>query len=153
MRVQKNSKILKSFLRLICILFFSVISGCSESTFDLSQQSRLPKWFNVPDGMNRKDIKVTLDYYVYPSSREAVFKIYDINNGNQIQKVAAQLEGPEPVNLSHESHEESKKDRPVYEIVSVNGQIDVIEHREKAPVFYFTDDPLVWKKLGLKLER
>jgi len=34
-----------------------------ESKFRLSQDSRLPKWFTVPPGYDRKDLTVTIDLY------------------------------------------------------------------------------------------
>jgi hypothetical protein len=38
---------------------------------------------------------------------------------------------------------------PSYELITVNGIIEIIEHRKMEPVFYITDDPAVWKELGV----
>ena len=38
---------------------------------------------------------------------------------------------------------------PAYEIITVNGITDVIEHRKMEPIFYITDDLAVWKELGV----
>jgi hypothetical protein len=40
--------------------------------------------------------------------------------------------------------------RPLYEIVTVNGMTEVIEHRQRGAVFHITDDIEVLTKLGLK---
>ena len=36
---------------------------------------------------------------------------------------------------------------PAYEVISVDGTVDVIEHRKMEPVFYLADDPLVRKRV------
>jgi hypothetical protein len=38
---------------------------------------------------------------------------------------------------------------PAYEVITVNGMTDIIEHRKMEPMFYMTDDPAVWKELGV----
>ena len=38
---------------------------------------------------------------------------------------------------------------PAYEVITVNGITDIIEHRKMEPIFYVTDDPAVWKELGV----
>jgi hypothetical protein len=38
---------------------------------------------------------------------------------------------------------------PSYEIITVNGITEIIEHRKMEPIFYITDDPAVWKELGV----
>jgi hypothetical protein len=38
---------------------------------------------------------------------------------------------------------------PSYELITVNGIIEIIEHRKMEAVFYITDDPAVWKELGV----
>jgi hypothetical protein len=43
-----------------------VLVGCRffpEPYFDLSEDSRLPKWFVLPQGMSRSDVRVQLYYY------------------------------------------------------------------------------------------
>jgi hypothetical protein len=36
---------------------------------------------------------------------------------------------------------------PAYEIITVDGITEIIEHRKMEPLFYVTDDPAVWKEL------
>ena len=38
---------------------------------------------------------------------------------------------------------------PNYEVITVNGITEIIEHRKPEPIFYITDDPAVWKELGV----
>jgi hypothetical protein len=38
---------------------------------------------------------------------------------------------------------------PSYELITVNGIIEITEHRKMEPIFYITDDPAVWKELGV----
>jgi hypothetical protein len=37
-----------------------------------------------------------------------------------------------------------------YEVVTVNGITEIIEHRKMEPLFYVTDDAAVWEELGQK---
>jgi hypothetical protein len=37
-------------------------------------------------------------------------------------------------------------------VVTVNGITDIVERRTMEPVFYMTDDPAVWKELGVQQE-
>jgi hypothetical protein len=40
---------------------------------------------------------------------------------------------------------------PTYEVITVNGITDIIEHRRMEPIFYVTDDLAVWNELlGVK---
>ena len=39
---------------------------------------------------------------------------------------------------------------PSYEIISVNGLTEIIEHRRMEPIFYLTDDPHVKQQLGVR---
>jgi hypothetical protein len=39
---------------------------------------------------------------------------------------------------------------PGYEVVTVDGMTEVIEHRRMEPIFYITDDPQVKQRLGVQ---
>lgn len=39
---------------------------------------------------------------------------------------------------------------PIYEISTVNGVIETIEHRQLEPIFYIVDNPAVLAELGVK---
>jgi hypothetical protein len=125
------------------------IAACSESNFDLSAESRLPKWFSVPNGVSRDQLKVTIDYYVYPSGREAVLKLYDKKGFFRLKKVKGSMHGLEPMELKN--HPAGFQPHyPSYEIITVDGVTDIVEHRGREPVFYMCDDPAVWKELSVE---
>ena len=142
------SKLFPEYLSLFLAVALS-LTGCVESRFSLSPESRLPKWFEVPEGMSRENINVTVDYYIHSGGGEAVFKLYG-NNGNRLEKVKAEM-GIYPLHLANPP-EGSSEGYPVYEIVTVDGVTDIIEHRGMNDIFYMTDDPAVWKELGLVQE-
>ena len=41
------------------------------------------------------------------------------------------------------------KGYPAYEAITVKGVVDIVEYRAMEPVFYMTDDPEIWKELGV----
>jgi len=60
---------MKAFLHagkhlLVVVLFVSswAMTGCVESSFTLANESRLPKGIELPPGLTRKDVSVTLNY-------------------------------------------------------------------------------------------
>jgi hypothetical protein len=124
-----------------------VIVGCEyfpESTFDLASESRLPKWFPLPPGNTRADVSVTMSYYIKPWGRSATF-ILQGKNG-LLEKVSGKEKGSEPLYLKNPP-KGSDANYPSYEVITVNGITDIIEHRKMEPIFYITDDPIVWKEL------
>ena len=81
----------------ILVLLFNIV-GCTESSFRLSKESRLPKWFDVPDKLSRDRFQVTMDYYSKPGKGLAVFTLYDSNN-NKLEQVTGDLKGIHPIKL------------------------------------------------------
>jgi hypothetical protein len=142
---------MKLLLTLVAISLFILFSftGCREASFQLSEESRLPKWFDVPDGMSRNDLQVTMDYYVYPKNRIAIFKLFKKNKFFPINKVTGNLKGNRPYKLLNPAFG-LPQNYPSYEIIIVNGMTDIIEHRKMEPIFYMTDNPMVWEKLGAR---
>ncbi|MCP3930937.1 MAG: hypothetical protein GY705_17770 [Bacteroidetes bacterium] len=151
----QNFKMLKSrifYLNISLLLLISLGTfGCSESNFDLGNESRIPQWFELPNKLSRSDIIITMDYYIYPWGRKAVFKMSD-KAGNQISKVTGKQRGLYPLNL--------KKQRagfptgyPSYEVITSGKITEVIEHRRMEPVFYITDDPEILSELEVSLAK
>jgi hypothetical protein len=135
---------LASMLLAFCTL------ACAESIFDLAPSSRLPKWFALPDGMSRDDVRVTMTYYVMPSQRTATFEMFKKHDG-RLSKVTGTLSGSEPLTLvPHVMGEPTPY--PAYEVITVNGVVDIVEHRQMEPgdpaLFYMTDDPNIWARFG-----
>lgn len=133
------------FYRLSLFVLILVLAGCKESSFELAEESRLPAWFEVPAGMSRSDVSVTMSYYVRPSGRKAVFVLRDINN-RTLEKLTGEQQGVEPIKLKQ--HKEGyPTNRPLYEIITVDGKTDIIEHRVRGPVFHMLNNPDVWEEL------
>lgn len=128
------------------LLLVGCLNGCvSESNFRLSDESRLPRWFNLPEGKKREDVTVTLYYYSMPSGGRAKLILKDRDGWFPIDRVEGKLRELEPMQLESASG----NDDPEYEILSAEGITDIIEHREKNDIFYMVDDPAVWSELGV----
>lgn len=134
---------------LVVILF--IIAGCSESNFVLSPDSRLPKWFDIPEKSQRADYKVTLDYYIKADGRVAVLKLKKKGRFFRLDKVVVKQKGLEPI-VFEGRNSEGLLNYPVYEILSAKGITDVVEHKHRNNIFYMNDDPEVWEKLGVEYE-
>lgn len=124
--------------------------GCEwfpESTFELASESRLPKWITLPPGLTRADVSITMSYYITPWSRSATFILQD-KKGQTRTKIKGKERGLEPLQLKHPPPG-FPPGYPAYEVVTLNGITEIIEHRKPEPIFYITDDPAVWKELGV----
>lgn len=135
-------------LNSILLIAISVnITGCLESSFNLAQESRLPIWFEIPEGMSRDDLIVTMDYYSTFSGAEAVFKLYKKDGFFNLKKVSGIPHGPLKLKNPPPGF---PKHYPSYEVITVDGVTDIIEHRKMEPVFYVTDNPAIWKEFGVE---
>jgi hypothetical protein len=88
-----------------------------------------------------------MSYYVMPWGHSAIFILRDAT-GQVRTKVRGKLRGGGPSQLKHPP-QGFPAGYPAYEVVTVNGVTDIIEHRKPEPIFYVTDDPAVWKELGV----
>jgi hypothetical protein len=122
--------------------------GCEyfpESTFELASESRLPKWTTLPTGLTRADVSITMSYYDSLWGSDVKFIIQDANK--QIpRKVYGKEKGTGPFHLKHPP-EGFPPGYPLYEVITVDGITEIIEHRKMEPIFYITDDPAIWKEL------
>ena len=132
------------FLRVVLAsIFFSSIAGCVESSFELASESRLPRWFDIPEELTRSDLRVTMDYY---TDGNAVFKLYRKDNLLKLKEVKGTTQGDGPINLRNPPAG-FPKHYPMYQVITVRDKIDVIEHRKMEPVFYVTDNPNILREL------
>lgn len=116
------------------------LTGCAESSFILANESRLPRWYKIPEDKKRSDIKVNLSYYSWPSGGEASIKFKP--EGDFFSKtIKGNLRGLAPIKI--------KGSTSRYEVITINGVTDIIEHKKREPVFYMTDDLNVWKHLNV----
>jgi hypothetical protein len=146
-RIRRLNKFLLVF---VALAISSSEIGCEwfpESTFELASESRLPKWITLPPGLTRADVSITMSYYVMPWDRSAIFIARD-NKGHVLTKVKGKVKGLEPFQLKHPPQGFSPG-YPSYEVIAANGITEIVEHRKPEPIFYITDDPAVWKELGV----
>lgn len=133
-------------IALVSILI--IVRACSffpESSFDLAQDSRLPKWFALPANLTRSQVSVHLDYYILLGGRRADFTLLGPKN-EVLAKVTGTAVGNEPIKLERQPPA-FPPGYPSYEIITVRGVTELIEHRNMEPIFYISDDPTVWNKL------
>ncbi|HEY8670601.1 MAG TPA: hypothetical protein VIL63_07175 [Terriglobales bacterium] len=138
------------FFVALTVLGLAMDKGCEyfpESTFELASESRLPKWITLPPGLTRADVSITMNYYVKLWGRSATFILKD-KKGQVLTKVHGKQKGLEPLQLK-QPPPGFPPGYPSYELITVNGITDIIEHRKMEPIFYVTDDPAVWKELGV----
>src|SRR5580692_793735 len=113
----------KFLLFSIALTIASSQIGCEwfpESTFELASESRLPKWIVLPPGLTRADVSITMSYYNKPWGWDTTFILKDAK-GQVLTKVYGQDKHPPPG---------FPPDYPGYEIITVNGITDIIEHRK-----------------------
>jgi hypothetical protein len=137
-------------LFLVALTIAGSAVGCEwfpESTFELASESRLPKWITLPPGITRADVSIAMSYYILPWGRSATFILRD-TKGQIRTKVHGKEKGLEPFQLKHPPHG-FPPGYPSYEVITANGTTEIIEHRKPEPIFYITDDPAVWKELGV----
>jgi hypothetical protein len=144
------SRIDKFLLLFVVLTIAGSEVGCEwfpESTFELASDSRLPKWITLPPGLARSDVSITMSYYSKPWGNSATFILRDAK-GQERTKVDGKVKGLYPLELKHPPPG-FPPGYPSYEVITVNGITDIIEHRKMEPIFYITDDPAVWKELGV----
>ena len=135
----------------LLVVTYSALHGCSqlpESTFELARESRLPKWFTLPIGKTRSEVSVTMTYYIGTSGRKSKLLLLDAKK-QKIAEVSGAQEGPEPLKLKN-PRSGFPAGYPSYEIITVNGMTELIEHRQMEPFFYIVDDPTILNALDLK---
>jgi len=140
----------KIITAIILLLVSLNLSGCLESRFQLSSESRLPKWFAVPDGMSREDLSVQMELYSTFSGGKAVFTLSQNNKLFNISEYEiTTVEQPSIRSVQLKYSPSNENGYPRYKVITINGIRDVIELRKKEPFFYMTDDINVWRELGI----
>jgi len=126
-------------------------SGCVESSFELASESRLPKWFAVPENMTRDELSVTMDLYITSTGNgtKSVFTLYRKGGVLPLKQVTGYRRYPPAYDPAKQPPGVSTR-YPVYAIVTVDGTTEIIEHRRMEPVFYVVDDDKIWREFGLK---
>jgi hypothetical protein len=118
-----------------CVLFW--YNFCAEASFDLADDSRLPRWFSLQPGHTRADVSVTMSTYYVLCGGCSIFVLSD-HKGNTIRMAY----GKDSPSLNN-----SPVIYPVYTLTTVKGITEVIENRKMEPKFYISDNPAVLKEL------
>jgi hypothetical protein len=147
-KIIRRSNIFPLFVLLTIASSVIVLSEwIPESTFELASESRLPKWITLPPGLTRADVSITMSLYSKLWGWSAVFTLKD-TKGQIRTKVYGTEKGRGTLYLKHPPPG-FPPGCPAYEVITVNGITDIIEHRKPEPIFYITDDPAIWKELGV----
>lgn len=134
--IEKINLLLAAILCSGCCL----LSGCLESSFQLSDESRLPVWIKLPPTVKRQDVSLTLNYYSNPFGPNAKFILRN-RRGDILEEVSG---NDKPIGSTL-----SELKYPSYVLVVVNGVPEIVEHRMKGPIFYISDDPGMKSKIPL----
>jgi hypothetical protein len=131
----------KKYLLIVAIcLSLCAINGCVESIFPLATDSRLPKWFTLPPGLTRADVKVELEA-MEPTRRSLDIKVVLYNK--KFKKLAEVRGKTIGAIMSRSFFIDVVNGIP--EITGLKYQSD--GHGGKDSVFYVVDDPAFKKKL------
>jgi hypothetical protein len=149
-RLRRAAGVLGWCAAIIATLAFLTERACTlfpESTFELAPESRLPKWFAVPPELIRSQVVVKLDYYILPWSSRARFRLVGPHD-RVLGEVTGVTRG-EPGTLKV-PQPGFAAGYPAYEVVSIGGVTEIIEHRKMEPIFYVSDDPAVRAELMVR---
>jgi hypothetical protein len=120
-------------------LLFIFGHGFVESELELSPESRLPKWFSLPDGVSRGDVTLTLKSYTDGTRKFTLKK----RNGDFLNEVLCKYQlHSETANTPKEKWD------TVYTVSTANGIAEIIGHKQPSPVFYISDDPKLRSDIG-----
>lgn len=116
--------------------------GVLESIFQLSADSRLPKWVDIPPSYSRKDIAMTIECYSLPPILyTAVMKVYGPQPEHRKLMEKVGTIRTHPITKQQFGEKRSYSVFPNYLIISVNGIEEVFEHRSKGDILYVSDEP------------
>jgi hypothetical protein len=148
MCIKPYTKLVKICIFLTCIIF-SGCAGCDprygvlETSFRLADDSRLPKWFVIPDGYSRSDVKVTIDFYTSPCffCKNTVTTLYGPPPDNkEIMKKAGKGRW-HPLSDRDRYNKYPYTKLPYYYIITIDRVDEVFEKRQAGDILYITDDP------------
>ncbi len=139
-----------NYIKILLIVMIFSLTGCLESSFQLADESRLPKWFVVAaEGVGRDAFTVQMDLHSTFSGGKNVFKLYKKDKFFNVKRyIATSSEQPGVMSVKLSSKREGfPKGYPRYMVITFNNIVDIVELRKMEPFFYMTDDPEVWREL------
>lgn len=137
---------------LLLVIACSPTRGCVESNFELASESRLPGWLELPAEVARKDVAIELYSYVPPlrSTDDQVFVV--TVKGRKVSEVSGRSwllpRTKKVLDRYYATIPRPAYPNPRYEVVQINGKVDVMEFREYSQqnrdpmraVFWMADD-------------
>jgi hypothetical protein len=139
--------IAKIITGLLAAAILGMMAACTEGTFELAKESRLPKWFDLPQGATRDEVTVTLDTYLLPTEK-SVFTLKGKGGVTVSVVTAHRLGGYDQPKQLRNPPSGYPVGYPSYEVLTSGGKVDVFEFRRMEPIFYTSDDVSVWKELA-----
>jgi hypothetical protein len=100
---------------------FDMKYGFCESSFKLAKESRLPKWFQVPSGVDRSDITVQFIFFLSKTKVAAL-------NGKSGKLFFSAEADTDPYPW--------KGSCPSFNVISINGLNEVVAHIERGNIVY-----------------
>ena len=123
---------------LVLLLTACSTRGCVESQFHLAKESDLPGWFQIPEGLKRSDLDVTLAYY---TNGTADINLYDIRKGKRKllnKKLGRNWHHPDYWAWAQEDW--PKRSHPSYVVIISDRVKEIIEHKKMEPIFYISSE-------------
>jgi len=137
---------------LLFVCFSPSIGIFPESNFRLSPDSRLPKWFEIPNGYTRKDLTVEFYYYLSPLIWKNNFRAILLgpppNYKKLDQKIGQSILHPAMVKKQNVYGGFNPYVYPMITIDTIDNTIEVIEQRRAEAILYVSDDPELKKAIN-----
>jgi hypothetical protein len=115
--------------------------GFMESDFRLAADSRLPKWFSIPPGLERKDLMLKINFYSSPSGSKVKMTLYGPPPERKELAEKAGTKRWHPLTEEKLKEKSTRLNYPEYSIITVDGQEEVFEQKGREDILYITDDP------------
>jgi hypothetical protein len=115
----------------------SKCGGMIESSFELSPDSRLPKWFDIPAGYKRKNLSMKV---IYCGQARVIIMGPGMMNEILMDKTGEDKWHPltEPYITGY-----GAIPYPRYTIITIDGEGEVFEHKEAGNILYISDEPAI----------
>jgi hypothetical protein len=121
-----------------------VTGAMVESNFALSDSSRLPMWFNLPQSYSRENLTVIIYYYA-SSDGKPDLKADLIDKKGKSPKDIVMYGGGKVLETKY-GHTKKlgsmglDNPYPSYTEGTIDGIAEIIEHKAMEPIFYISDD-------------
>gem|GEM_PF-1779013 len=127
-----------ALLALAGIFVWFALLGCEgiESSFTLAAESRLPRWIELPSGVQRSDVNVEVTYYTDGHVR------VDVRSRSWRRELLESRNGQRrwhPVTAAELERRNRGGVYPNYDEITVDGITELFEQRAMEPKIYLLD--------------